>query len=169
MTDLPNPWLLLPSIIPLIGVYVSHQGLKKQIKNSPKVAEEYLKVLLELLENLDILKEGLRYRGKYCPIIEHRCPTLSPNDGEGDFSYAQRAHFFRSIGRKAIRNCRQIICLTSEDDLRGIQRQVKEIKKYLLGSDSEKKNTLELIEQCLLTLISEKGQVNPSAIDDCDE
>lgn len=126
----------------LIGIISSHFLLKKQIKNSPQIAKEYLSVLLQLLENLQILETAMIYRGKFCYIIEHRCPTLSLHDGESDYSYAERAHLFLIKVRELIKNCREIIFLTPTKDLPQTIEIIRDIKKYLIQEERKTHTTL---------------------------
>ncbi len=116
---------------------------------------------------MDILKEGLFYKGKLCPSIEHRCPTFSANDGEADYSYSQRAHIFFVAGKKAIKNCREIIFLTPAKEIPEIKKKVKEIKEFFMERNPGKKDTLEQIQQCLLSTIAEEDQRDRSASKSC--
>ncbi len=96
----------------IITAVVSYKCIKKQIRNSPQIAKGFVPLLFEILECLDILDEALCFDGRFCPTFEHRGPILSQNDDEADYSYAQRAHLFLSLGRKIVKNCREIIWLT---------------------------------------------------------
>jgi hypothetical protein len=152
----------------LIGVYISHRGLKKQLKNDPQNAKDYLLIFIELLDNLNILTMGLLYRGRYCPLIEHRVPKFSQNDGEADMSYAQRAHFFFAIGYKIIQNSRKLIFLIPKADLPEALSKVKEINEYLTVTKNEQtKSTLEMIETAILHSVAESKPSNVGS--DCDK
>lgn len=155
-----TPYLSLGGTI--LAICVSHRGLSKQLKNNQQIAKDYLPILLELLENLDILQMALVYKGKFCPIIEHRCPSLSPNDGEADYSYAQRAQLFFVAGRKIIKCCREVIFLTPEGDLPKTKNKLTEIKTFLMHTKPGQKSSLEKIHQELLLAIAER-----EVTDDC--
>ena len=79
----------------------------------------YAPVLLEILRDLNVLYSALVYKGRFCPIIEHRCPNITKEDPSptldntkiDSMSIAQRGFQFFSIGLRLVDNCKKIIFL----------------------------------------------------------
>lgn len=121
---------IIVSIATCISIWVGYIQLKKQIKNSPQTAKEYLKILLELLENIEIVQTAVTFEGKFCPIIEHRMPTLAANDNEKDYSFSQRAFQFRLVVRRIIRGCQEVNALTPTKQLPKLKKCLTQIKVF---------------------------------------
>lgn len=123
-------------IYSLIGSWFGSRNALLQLNTEHKYkdANNNLPILLDILEDLSILEQAFLHNGEFCPLIEHRCPELSAFDGDGinTMSYAQRAHYFRMIGNKLIKNCRKIIYLTQNAHLPTVLNTCREIKDYLL-------------------------------------
>lgn len=123
----------------IAGIFLMIKTFKD---NKYKDAKDNLPVLLEILEDLNMLEQAFVFDGRLCPSIEHRCPDLSPHDGNGlQMSFAQRGHQFRIIGQRIIRNCRKIIFLTPNGCLPYTLEICKKIKFFLAEKESGDSNT----------------------------
>lgn len=117
----------------LVGIsYAIIATRDRKDQNKYQDAKENLSILLCILEDLNILNQAYVFRGIFCPQIEHRVPSLSYENGDGQkMSYAQRAHQFQMIGYRIINNCRKMICLVPESHLPKTLTVCKEIIKSL--------------------------------------
>lgn len=133
---------------------------KKQNKN--QVAKECLPVFLQLLEDLEILEYAFIHNGCFCPLIEHRCPSLSNDDGDGlRMSYAQRGHQFLMVGRRIIKNCRQLYFLIPQEYMLKTLPTCLKIENFLCQKQS--RNSKSHLDLMITRLISSLVRQDASA------
>jgi hypothetical protein len=160
--------VVLPSSVS--SSLISHWAVSKQQKkqNQYQDAKEKLPILLEILEDLEILEQAYIFKGKFCPLKEHRCPDLSAVDGDAllKLSYAQRVHQFRIIGHKLIRNCRRMVYLTPKGHLPNVLMRCSEIKNFLCHKEFlDSKTYFDLMIGCLLNYMAATNEKDCPKID----
>lgn len=133
-------------------------NIKKQLKlqKNYQDTKDNLPILLEILNDLNILHQAFLFKGTFCPLLEHRCPTLTQQDSfkEGEMSYAQRTYQFHLIGLRVINNCRKIIYLTPKKNLPETLKICKKIKESLSFQEKDKKTHLDLMITTLSSYLS---------------
>lgn len=132
----------------------------------------YAPVLLEILRDLNILYSALVYKGRFCPIIEHRCPNITKEDPSStldntkthSMSIAQRGFQFFSIGLRLVDNCKKIIFLAKKEELPITIALCREIKQFLFSLEQGKNTKLQKImtgiQSCLAGTVS--GETMPN-------
>lgn len=143
----------------LVGIFAAKIASWDRInQNKYQDAKENLPILLSILEDLNILNQAYVFRGTFCPQIEHRCPTLSNEDGDGlKMSYAQRAHQFQMVGYRIINNCRKMIFLSPPSHLPQVPDICKEIIKSLRHRDTHSSKTrLDYMSIVMVSCLSEQ-------------
>jgi hypothetical protein len=110
--------------------------LLNNLQNQYQDAQNILPVLLAIVEDLEILEQAFIFNGRFCPLIEHRCPNLLLDDDNivSNMSYAQRSNQFYMIGRRIVKNCRTIIYLTPVNHLPQITKTCKNLIAFLLDT-----------------------------------
>ena len=78
-------------------------------------------------------------------------------------------HYFLIVGRKIIKSCREIICLTPKKDLPEIKNKLKELKYFLTKNEPGKKEELHQIGCALLNAIAGTGHDSSSDYIQCSE
>jgi len=143
----------------LAGIFATEIATRERLnQNKYKDAKENLPILLSILEDLNILNQAYIFRGVFCPQIEHRAPTLSCEDGDGqEMSYAQRGHQFQMVGYRIIKNCRKIIFLTPPSHLPQVLAVCKEIIKSLKHRDAPSSKTrLDYMSVTMVSCLSKQ-------------
>ena len=150
----------------LVSAYMISTDRKKQ--NRYQNAKENLPILLKILEDLEILEQACVFNGKFCPLIEHRCPMLSDEDGNGlNMSYAQRGHQFRKFGHRIIRNCRKIIFLIPKEHMPQVLAICANINRFLCSKKSlNSKTYLDSTIDYLIICLGSKAINNNDSIND---
>ncbi|MDR3551116.1 MAG: hypothetical protein P4L31_06915 [Candidatus Babeliales bacterium] len=113
------------------------------MQNKYQDSKNNLPILLEILEDLEKLEYAYVFKGQFCPLIEHRCPSFSDKDGDGTntMSYAQRSHQFRMVGHRIIKNCRKIVFLTPKEHLPNVLEICVELNSFLCSKKTPDSKT----------------------------
>ena len=143
------------------------ENSRRKKQNKYQDAKANLPILMEILEDLNILEQAYIFRGVFCRLLEHRCPQLSADDVDGvnNMSYSQRAHQFRLIGYRIIRNCSKIIFLTPAGHLPKVLEVCRNIKIFFYSKKRPDSNThLELNITILLEILQQNRMQRDSEI-----
>ncbi len=153
----------------IISVWLAIRNLKHQMKaDTDRVIKQFslqknyqdtkdnLPTLLEILDDLTKLNQAFIFKGIFCPLIEHRAPVLSMQDGskENEMSYAQRGYQFQFFGLRIINNCRKILYITPKRNLPCTLKICKELKEFLTFQEKGKKAHLDFMITSLVSYLS---------------
>ena len=111
-------------------------------------ARSNLPIFLMILEDLEVLYNLFAYDGIFCPDKEPRAIVL-----EGD-NISERIFEYRLIGKRIIRNCREVIYSIPWEDLPNTLKICKNIKNLLFFKRKGQKSQLDIM---LLHVIDKKG------------
>ena len=164
---------MISGISGFLGAWFGAISVSWNRKNQNKYqdAKQSLPILLSILEDLSILHEAYIFRGVFCPQLEHRCPALSDEDGDGlKMSYAQRGHQFQMIGYRLIRNCRKMIFITPSSHLPQVLDTCKKIIKSLrYRKTPSSKNYLDYMSIVIVACLSEKYNTSHPKIEQMEQ
>lgn len=102
-------------------------------KNEHEDVTNARRLLSDILDDLEKATQACSTQGRWIKKIEHRCPTLLPQDDleEGNMSWAQRTHQIEKILENIKKNCYQILCLLNKYHAPETIEICQEIHAYL--------------------------------------
>jgi len=116
--------------------------LKKQFRLNKdwEDSKNFIPILLRLSQNLLNLHYVFLFRGKFCPPIEAKCPTLEkPNEK------AERGYQFLQIGIEIINDLKQIVYLIPSKKLPNLINLCSNILDHLEKKEKGKKRHLDYL------------------------